>query len=167
MKTKKIISILLAVLMLTSLASISVFANEQPIASVREFINAPSQYTNNAAYGIDIDGTLNGKLASLGNFGGYVIYEFNKPVQNTDKHAYGVDFIIPGNAFNAALTTQEPGQVWVSQNGKDWYALAGSEHYEDETVWDYSVTYKKTAEANRCDFSDSLGESGTWGCRAQ
>lgn len=167
MKTKKIISILLAVLMLTSLASISVFAKEQPIASVREFINAPSQYTNNAAYGIDIDGTLNGKLASLGNFGGYVIYEFNKPVQNTDKHAYGVDFIIPGNAFNAALTTQEPGQVWVSQNGKDWYALAGSEHYEDETVWDYSVTYKKTAEANKCDFSDSLGESGTWGCRAQ
>lgn len=166
-KTKKIFSVLLIVFMLISLASFSAFGAEQSTASVQEFINAPSQYTNNAAFGIDIDGTLNGKVASLGNFGGYVIYEFNEPVQNTDNHAYGVDFIINGNAFNADSTTQEPGQVWVSQNGEDWFALAGSEHYEDETVWDYSVTYKKTAEANKCDFTDSLGESGTWNGRAQ
>lgn len=160
MKTKKFLSIMLAVLMLTSLASLCVCAESEPIAKVVEFLNAPSQYTNGAAYGMDAEGTLSGKMVSLGNFGGYVIYEFNEPVKNSDNHAYGVDFIVSGNAFNAALTTQEPGQVWVSQDGKSWYALAGSEHYEDETVWDYSLTYQKY-EAKKCTFTDSLGDSGT------
>ena len=166
MKKTKLICVISAVLMLITVFSSAVFAEGGRIAAVREFVNAPSQYTNNSTFGINIDGTLDGNLCSLGNFGGYVVYEFNEPIMNSDNHAYGVDFIVRGNAFNAAVTTQEPGQVWVSQNGTDWYALAGSEHYEDKTVWDYSVTYKKTADANKCDYSDSLGDSGTWGGRA-
>ncbi|MCQ2485413.1 MAG: hypothetical protein MJ168_08800 [Clostridia bacterium] len=160
MKIKRIISILLAVLMLTSVVSLFAFAENEAIARVTEYLNAPSQYTNNGAFGINIDSTLDGKVTSLGNFGGYVVYEFNEPVMNSDKHAYGVDFIVSGNAFNAALTTQEPGQVWVSQDGENWFALAGSEHYEDETVWDYSITYTKLEE-RKCTFTDSLGDSGT------
>lgn len=161
MKIKRIISVLLAVLMLTSVVSFFAFAEgETHIAKVTEYLNAPSQYTNNSAFGINIDGTLDGKVTSLGNFGGYVVYEFNEPVLNSDRHAYGVDFTVSGNAFNAALTTQEPGQVWVSQDGKSWYALAGSEHYENETVWNYSITYSKL-EDRKCTYTDSLGDSGT------
>lgn len=160
MKTKKFIGIVLAALMLTVMTMLSAFAESTDGIKVVEYLNAPSQYTNNAAYGININGTLEGKLASLGNFGGYVIYEFDEPVMNSDNHAYGVDFIVSGNAFNAALTTQEPGQVWVSQDGVNWYALAGSEHYEDSTVWDYSLTYNRTEE-RKCTFTDSLGDSGT------
>lgn len=157
---KKILSILLAVLMLTSTASFSAFADEaQPIAKVTEYLNAPGQYTNHSAYGINIDGTLNGKLCSLGNFGGYVVYEFNEPVLNSDNHAYGVDFMIYGNAFNGNLTTQEPGQVWVSQDGEKWYALAGSEHYENETEWNYTLNYQKFEE-RKTKFTDCLDDSG-------
>lgn len=160
MKIRKIISVLLAAIMMMSVTSFSAFAeDEMRIAKVIEYLNAPSQYTNNTAYGINIDSTLDGKVVSLGNFGGYAVYEFNEPVMNSDDHAYGVDFIIEGNAFNADYTTQEPGQIWVSQDGESWYALAGSEHFEDETVWNYSLTYSESEE-RKCSFKDSLGDSG-------
>lgn len=161
MKTRRIISVLLVVIILISVSPFSVLADDETrIAKVIGYLNAPSQYTNNPSYGINIDATLDGKVVSLGNFGGYAIYEFNEPVLNSSDHAYGIDFMIEGNAFNANYTTQEPGQVWVSQDGENWFALAGSEHYEDETVWDYSLTYSK-AEERKCSFKDSLGDSGT------
>lgn len=158
---KKTISILIAIIMVLSCISVTAFAEGAIDARVKEYLAAPSQYTNNPMFGAKIDGTLSGKATttSLGNFGGYVIYEFNNKIENSDKHRYGIDFMISGNAFNAAATTQEPGQVWVSQDGTAWYALAGSEHYEDETNWDYSVTYQKT-ETNTSTYVDSLGESG-------
>lgn len=160
MSLKRVLSILITVLIVFTVSYIYAYSEEsQPIATVKEYLNAPSQYTNGSAYGININGTLNGTLCSLGNFGGYVVYEFNDPILNSDKHLYGVDFAITGNAFSASNSTQEPGQVWVSQNGVDWYALAGSEHYEDETVWDYSITYKY-AEEKKCSYTDSLGDSG-------
>ena len=158
---KKTISILIAIIMALSCVSVTAFAEGAIDARVKEYLAAPSQYTNNPMFGTKIDGTLSGKATttSLGNFGGYVIYEFNNKIENSDKHRYGIDFMISGNAFNAAATTQEPGQVWVSQDGTAWYALAGSEHYEDETNWDYSVTYQKT-ETSTSTYVDSLGESG-------
>lgn len=158
---KKTISILIAIIMVLSCVSVVSFAEGAVDAKVKEYLVAPSQYTNNPYYGANIENTLSGKAytASLGNFGGYVIYEFNKNIENSDKHRYGIDFMISGNAFNAAATTQEPGQVWVSQDGTTWYALAGSEHYEDETNWNYSVTYQKTG-TNTSTYVDSLGESG-------
>lgn len=159
MKIKKIISILLAVLLLNTFAPLVVHGADG-IAQVRQYLNAPSQYTNNANFGINIDATLNGTITSLGNFGGFAVYEFLNPVQNSQNHPYGIDFTIAGNSFNGAATTQEPGQVWVSQDGENWFALAGSEHFEDETLWNYSLTYTK-GEGNKCSFSDSLGENGT------
>ncbi|MCQ2471512.1 MAG: Ig-like domain-containing protein [Clostridia bacterium] len=159
MKIKKILSILLAVLLLNTLTPL-IACGAEPVASVRQYLNAPSQYTNNANFGINIDATLNGTITSLGNFGGFAVYEFLNPVQNSQNHPYGIDFTIAGNSFNGAATTQEPGQVWVSQDGENWFALAGSEHFEDETQWNYSLTYTK-GEGNKCSFSDSLGENGT------
>ena len=158
---KKIISILIAIIMVLSCISVTSFAEGAINAKIKEYLVAPSQYTNNPMFGVKIDGTLSGTATttSLGNFGGYVIYEFNNKIENSDKHRYGIDFMISGNAFNSAATTQEPGQVWVSQDGEAWYALAGSEHYEDETNWSYSVTYQKT-ETTTSTYVDSLGESG-------
>ena len=158
---KKTISIFLTLITIISCICVTAFAEGAIDAQVKEYLVAPSQYTNNKFYGANIENTLSGKAytASLGNFGGYVIYEFNSKIENSPDHRYGIDFMISGNAFNPAATTQEPGQVWVSQDGVKWYALAGSEHYEDETVWDYSVTYRNT-QSNTSSYTDSLGESG-------
>ena len=132
-----------------------------PNAKVIDYLVAPSQYTNASSYGYFIENTLMGSFmtTSLGNYGGYAVYKFDTAIDNSKKNPYGIDFIISGNAFNGAATTQEPGQVWVSQDGKKWYALAGSEHYEDSVLWDYSVTYKNNG-TNICDFEDSLGNTG-------
>lgn len=158
---KKTLSIFIAIIMALSCISVTAFAEGAIDAKIKEYLVAPGQYTNNPYYGANIENTLSGQAytASLGNFGGYVIYEFNKNIENSDRHRFGIDFMISGNAFNAAATTQEPGQVWVSQDGSTWYALAGSEHYEDETNWNYSVTYQKT-ESNTSTYVDNLGESG-------
>lgn len=161
---KKIISVLLTAVIALSCISVTALAEGAINASVKEYLVAPSQYTNHPYYGANIENTLSGKAytASLGNFGGYVIYEFNDKIENSDKHRYGIDFMISGNAFNAAPTTQEPGQVWVSQDGESWFALAGSEHYENETNWDYSVTYHNMGDRIST-YTDSLGESGNVG----
>lgn len=159
---KKIISVLLSITVILSCTATSAFAEDGAVAAkVKEYLVAPSQYTNNPMFGKNIENTLSGKAAttSLGNFGGYVIYEFDNKIENSDTHRYGVDFMISGNAFNAAATTQEPGQVWVSQDGSIWYALAGSEHYENDTDWNYSVTYNNTG-TSPSTYTDSHGESG-------
>ena len=162
---KKFVSILISTILILSTFSLISFAEDNAVdAEVKEYLVAPSQYTNHKYYGANIENTLSGKAytASLGNFGGYVIYEFNNKIENSPRHRYGIDFMISGNAFNAAPTTQEPGQVWVSKDGSNWYALAGSEHYENETNWNYSVTYHNTGDKVST-YSDSLGESGSVG----
>lgn len=159
---KKVTSILLAaVTVLLCTATGTLAADAAVAAKVKEYLVAPSQYTNHPYYGSNIQNTLSSSpyTASLGNFGGYVIYEFDNEIKNSDTHRYGIDFMISGNAFNAAPTTQEPGQVWVSQDGEQWYALAGSEHYENETDWNYSVTYNNTGTSTST-YTDSHGESG-------
>lgn len=92
---------------------------------------------------------------SLGAFGGYVVLDFGVPAKDEDgnvtggiyndpDNAYGVDFILYGNAMG---TWAEPGCVQVSLDGEHWYDLAGSLHYRPETtdkgyaIWDYSTTY--------------------------
>ena len=50
----------------------------------------------------------------------------------------------------------EPGQVYVSEDDETWYALAGSEHYEEKTLWDYEITYEK-GENGKAYWSDSFG----------
>ena len=166
---KKSIAFIVTIILTLSSVTLGFSAADAIDAKVKEYIAAPSQYTNNPTYGStsEMENTLSsgGAVASLGNFGGYVIYEFNQEIDNSSSHRYGIDFTISGNAFNGAFTTQESGQVWVSQDGNNWYALAGSEHYEDETVWDYSVTYHNM-QTNTSTYTDSLGESGNVGARS-
>ena len=86
---------------------------------------------------------MTGTLKSLGNFGGYITYYYEDAIQNDPNNKYGIDFYAYGNAFVDGGSAAEPGQVYVSKDNKTWYALAGSEHYEDKAIWDYTITYTK------------------------
>lgn len=107
---------------------------------------------------------------SLGAFGGYVVLDFGVPAKDEDgnvtggiyndpDNAYGVDFILYGNAMG---TWAEPGCVQVSLDGENWYDLAGSLHYRPETtdkgyaIWDYSTTYTHPEAAE----SEETGANG-------
>lgn len=121
--------------------------------SIIDYLPINSQYTNQGNYGTTPERTLHetGDVLSLGNFGGYITYYYDKPLTDNPNNKYGVDFYVYGNSqedtsTGTKLGFMEPGQVWVSEDGVIWYALAGSEHYEEETLWDYQVTYTKTDE---------------------
>ena len=107
---------------------------------------------------------------SLGAFGGYLVLDFGVPataetgnvtsgIYNDPDNAYGVDFILYGNAMG---TWAEPGCVQVSLDGENWYDLAGSLHYRPETtdkgyaIWDYSTTYTHPEAAE----SEETGANG-------
>lgn len=118
-------------------------------STIYEWLPAPGQFINTAAWGGT--GDINAKWTnqvgspgvSLGSFGGSIVFKFAEPIPNNPKNPYGVDFTIFGNAFSG---NEEPAGVAVAQDdgtGKPgpWYYIAGSEHYEDSTIWDYQVTY--------------------------
>lgn len=105
-----------------------------------DYLPINSQYTN-SGYGLGGEAMLAGTFKSLGGFGGYATYYFADGLTNNPANKYGVDFYVYGNA-RAGQSFAEPGQVWVSEDGNTWYALAGSEHY-DSAIWDYTVTYTK------------------------
>lgn len=133
---------------------------------VVDYLSVNSQYTNGngGGYGVHPEQTLTGNgLLSLGNFGGYVTFYYKNGLTDDPSHAYGVDFYVDGNAFKDTTTgtgvgSMEPGQVWVSEDGSTWYALAGSEHYEDSTLWNYEVNYAKT-ETGGTTWTDNQGNS--------
>lgn len=148
------------------------------------YLPAPAQFANEGitaggwgdAFTSQNDGSLkalvNGNSSngvSLGSFGGYVVLDYGVPakdssgnvvsgIYNDPGNAYGVDFILYGNAMNSWA---EPGCVQVSLNGEDWYDIAGSLYYSVPaytagtdadghtvfsvtsagSVWDDSVTY--------------------------
>lgn len=112
--------------------------------SVEEYLCLGSQYTNLDSYGTMPERTLteNGGVLSLGNFGGYIVYKYDTPIQNNPYNPYGIDFIVYGNPFGAGA--HEPGYVQVSQDGKTWYTLAGSDHYENHNDWNYTITYRNS-----------------------
>ena len=134
---------------------------------VVDYLCINSQYTN-GAYGTEPESTLISSVKSLGNFGGYITYYYEDALTDNPNNKYGIDFYVYGNAMSDGGSFAEPGQVYVSEDGKDWYALAGSEHYEKSTVWDYAVTYSKTAEGktawqdNQGNSNDGSAESGAW-----
>lgn len=77
---------------------------------------------------------------SLGSFGGFAVFDFgDEGISNSPSNKYGVDFIVYGNAFNG---NAEPGGVQVSADGNNWYNIAGSRHYRDDTIWNYTVEHK-------------------------
>ena len=131
--------------------------------TVLDHLAINSQYTNNsyAVYPEKVLEDTTSSLTSLGNFGGYITFYFEDGLTNDDSHPYGVDFYIDGNAFvdtstGTGLGSMEPGQVWVSEDGNTWYALAGSEHY-DGAIWDYTVTY--TRDGTGTHWSDNYGNT--------
>jgi len=142
----------------------------QYISEVLEYIPAPSQYMNAAPWGIptaasSIIGGLNGNL-SLGAFGGYVVFRFERAVENDPENPYGIDFTIFGNP---APNWSEPGIVSVmkDENGNGmaddtWYVLAGSDHYFSTSEKQYSVSYQNpgTDSAANIPWIDSHGSTG-------
>ncbi|MBR4172679.1 MAG: hypothetical protein IKR48_13595, partial [Kiritimatiellae bacterium] len=95
---------------------------------------------------------------SLGNLGGYITYYYEEAITDNPANPYGIDFITFGNSVNGTGNFGEPGQVWVSEDGVEWYALAGGMHYDDTTLWDYSITYTKADDGTTI-VSDSLGKT--------
>ena len=79
---------------------------------------------------------------SLGILGGYIQYDLgaNKYITDDASHPYGVDFIVYGNPFSG---NPEAGAVMVSEDGKVWYNLAGSLHYDSNTVQHTDISYMK------------------------
>lgn len=153
--------------------------------AVEEYLCLASQYTNNAnnatgtygtmperaLAGFPQSGTGMNMLVSLGNFGGYIIYRFDQLITNDPNHPYGVDFVVRGNNYGTNhFGFYEPANVLVSQDGKTWYTLAGSDHYSNHAYWDYTITYTKStgtstvyggASGTAADWTDSMGYSGT------
>ena len=86
---------------------------------------------------------------------------YDKPITDDPNNVYGVDFTVFGNS-NGGQSFSEPGNVLVSEDGKTWYSLAGSEHYDATSRWDYEVTYKKSS-SDIADYSDNDGNSGSLG----
>lgn len=129
--------------------------------SVEGYLCIGSQYTNKGNYGLLPERTLkkNGGTLSLGNFGGYITYKYDTPIQNSSTNPYGIDFIVYGNS-NGGQSFAEPGSVQVSKDGQTWYNLAGSMHYDDEADWNYSMTYTRNSDGTSS-WTDSDGNSGT------
>lgn len=141
--------------------------------SVVDYLCIGSQYTNGKGisdYGLRGVATLLGSNedaigdstsgpASLGNFGGYITYYYEDALYDDPKNPYGVEFITFGNSVEGSGEFAEPGQVWVSENGADWYALAGALHYDNCALWDYSITYTPASDGKHSSWSDSLGRS--------
>lgn len=152
------------------------------------FLPAPGQFVNEGATGSGWGGpftaanktTLKNLVegyvttgVSLGSFGGYAVLDFGAitrdasgayvsgGIYNDPNNAYGVDFTLFGNAMS---TWAEPGCVQVSQDGVNWYDIAGSLHYQTPSdtaggaIWDYSATYTNPVAAD----DDLLsGKTGT------
>ena len=80
---------------------------------------------------------------SLGMAGGYVQFDMgNNRIQNNANNKYGIDFIVYGNAF---VGNPEAAGVQVSNDGVNWYTLAGSRHYMTGTKWNQNISYIRIA----------------------
>jgi hypothetical protein len=142
---------------------------------VTDYLCIASQYTNGfglGPYGINPISTLRGgrtsttsgsvfdSPTSLGNFGGYIVYEYDTPIMDDQNNPYGVDFIVYGNSYDGTNGFSEPGNVYVSADGVKYYALAGSLHYDDVAHWSHSISYTRNA-AGKSEWTDSASHSST------
>lgn len=151
------------------LMAFSLVLKAQYISEVLEYVPAPGQFINTEATGSpaaaqNLVGGVSGAV-TLGAYGGYIVFRFDKAVENDAENPYGVDFTIFGNAYT---NWSEPGAVYVMQDENEngladdtWYLLAGSDYYFSSTVKNYELTYEnpKAAEVN-IPWEDNLGESG-------
>lgn len=126
---------------------------------VVDYLTMGSQYTN-GNYSGSPEATLNGSLQSLGNFGGYITYYYENALTDDPNNKYGMDFYVFGNSMESNIDSMaELGQVYVSEDNETWYALAGSEHYEDKAIWDYTITYTKGSDG-KATWTDNQGNTG-------
>lgn len=110
------------------------------------YLPAPAQFVNEGvttggwgdAY--DSNGAVKANSTtgvSLGFFGGYAVYKFSDYVWDLATNPYGADFIVYGNAF---WNNSEAGCIQVSENGTDWFDIAGSMYYTKSTK-NATITY--------------------------
>ena len=84
---------------------------------------------------------------SLGMAGGYVQFDMgDNRIENNANNKYGIDFIVYGNAFKG---NPEAAGVQVSNDGINWYTLAGSRHYMSDTKWNQNISYVRLNAANK------------------
>lgn len=98
---------------------------------------------------------------SLGMAGGYVQFDMgeNSRIQNNANNPYGIDFIVYGNAF---VGNPEAAGVQVSNDGINWYTLAGSRHYMDVTKWNQNISYIRIATANTTISGKTFAKAGIY-----
>lgn len=103
---------------------------------------------------------------SLGMAGGYVQFDMgtdengaDRLITNNPNNKYGIDFIVYGNAF---VGNPEAGIVKVSQDGTNWYTLAGSRHYMNGTQWNQNISYIRIAAANTTISGKSFAKAGIY-----
>ena len=97
---------------------------------------------------------------SLGMAGGYVQFDMgNNRIENNANNKYGIDFIVYGNAFKG---NPEAAGVQVSNDGVNWYTLAGSRHYMTGTKWNQNISYIKIAAANTTIGEKSFAKAGIY-----
>lgn len=135
----------------------------QWIAQILEYKPAPGQFINTTPGNTQAAASIVGKrgMVSLGGYGGYIIFRFEKPILN----GAGVDFVIHGNAFDKS---SEPGivEVSVDVNGNgiaddEWYELKGAAY--QSAVTGYEITYLKPnniSVSQEIAWSDNKGGSG-------
>lgn len=112
------------------------------------YLPAPGQFVNQKSY-MDPSKTINkpaGNMVTLGGFGGNIVYYFKDPIKDDPKNPFGIDFILFGNCFTepdgtSAVGAMEPASVMVSEDGKSWYELAGSEYYNLNTSRNVTIQY--------------------------
>lgn len=139
---------------------------------INGYLPGVSQYASGKTYGcITKDGKTNsisdqsvlktiganaGNIVSLGS-SGYIQYELGTPIQDEDTNPYGIDFIVYGNAF---VGNPEAAMVEVAADADNngvpdaWYRLAGSRHYEADTIMNTNLTYTNGVPAT--DDSESI-----------
>lgn len=97
---------------------------------------------------------------SLGMAGGYVQFDMgDNRIENNANNKYGIDFIVYGNAF---VGNPEAAGVQVSNDGINWYTLAGSRHYMTGTKWNQNISYIKIATANTTIGGKSFASAGIY-----
>ena len=141
---------------------------------VFEYIPAPGQFVGEAkeattqlqAAAWAQERIAEGKMVSLGAFGGYLVAGFDHSVVASGKD---YDFAIRGNAFVSAQgASNEPGIVWVMQdvNGNglpddEWYELRGSEYHDPATKHNTYITYYRPSSSGvDVSWTDADGNEG-------
>ncbi|MBI9103667.1 MAG: hypothetical protein JEY99_14730 [Spirochaetales bacterium] len=151
------------------------YEEEEYFASrVVDYRQAPGQFYKSSDYSIEnnvekllgppsgggIFGSDNSSIVSLGMAGGYVILQFDVPIENHPDNMGGYDFIVFGNSFwsggSPESPLREPGviEIMEDENGDGipndiWYLIPGSHLSVSDLPVDinYSVQWYDTVDS--------------------